>query len=320
MTAAINFPKNPNTPIRFPTTPQAVKASALKLDRHMSVEVAYQEIARNCIGHIRANEAGVARTHDVECLHQMRVGLRRLRSAQSMFRGLIDWPAALAEDVEWLNSQLGPARDWDVLAASTLPKVSEGLQDAPQLAELARAAQEKTEEMHELAALAVRSERYTHLMNLLSDWVERRGWREDGDGGVKRLERGVARFAGEVLKQDQKRLRKRGSKLKGASIETRHRVRIAAKKTRYAAEFFGSLYRQKRVKPYVKALAALQEHLGWMNDAAVAQDLLDQLAHERGQLSEPAGVARDYLGEALEQEDPGLRRAWKRFSPLRVPH
>jgi CHAD domain-containing protein len=321
MSAAIHFPTNPTTPIHFPTTPHAVKASALKLDKRMSVERAYQEIARNCIGHIRANEAGVAKTHDVECLHQMRVGLRRLRSAQSMFRDLIAWPAALSDEVDWLVSQLGPARDWDVLAESTLPKVSVELKEAPELAELAKAAHEKTEELHELAALAVSSERYAHLMHGLDAWVEGCGWRERmGEAELARLKRCVGKFASDVLLRDQKRLHKRGRKLKGASVETRHRVRIAAKKTRYAAEFFGSLYKQKRVKPYVKALAALQEHLGWMNDAAVAQDLLDQLAHERGQLSDSVHVARDYLAGALEQEDPGLRKAWKRFSPLRVPH
>lgn len=320
MTAAIKFPTSANAPIKFPTTPRAVKASALTLDKRMSVERAYQAIAGNCIEHIRANEAGVANTHDVECLHQMRVGLRRLRSAQSMFRGLIEWPAALAGEVEWLVSQLGPARDWDVLAESTLPKLSEGIEGAPELAELTKAAHEKTEEMHRLAALAVSSERYRQAIQGLSAWVDGAGWRAGKDVHGRQLKRCVGKFASEVLLSDQKRLISRGRKLKGATVEKRHRVRIAAKKTRYAAEFFGSLYKEKRVKPYVKALSALQEHLGWMNDAAVAQDLLDQLATEHGQLSDSANFARNYLADALEEEDPGLRKAWKRFAPLRVPH
>ena len=321
MDTAIKFPTSPTAPIHFPTTPKAVKAKALKLDKRMSVESAYQEIARNCIAQIRANEAGVARTHDAEFLHQLRVGLRRLRSVQSMFRGLIAWPAPLAEEVDWLVSQLGPARDWDVLAESTLPKLAEGYADGAPIEELSRAAHEKTEELHELATLAVSSERYARLMTTLLDWVEGRLWSAGLDkGAAARLKRCVGKFASDVMLRDQERLVERASKLKGASVARRHRVRIAAKKTRYAAEFFGSLYKEKRVKPYVKALAALQEHLGWMNDAAVAQDLLAQLAQEHGQLSASANTARDYLASALEEEDPGLRKAWKRFAPLKVPH
>ena len=51
--------------------------------------------------------------------------------------------------------------------------------------------------------------------------------------------------------------------------EERHRVRIAAKKARYAMEFFQGLYPGGRAKRSVQRLSALQDALGWLNDAAV---------------------------------------------------
>ena len=320
MTAAIKFPVNRTEPIHFPTTPGAVKATALKLDKRMSAEQAFQAIARNCIAHIQANEAGVAKVHDGECLHQMRVGLRRLRSAQSMFRGLIVLPVDLATDIDWLVGQLGPARDWDVLAASTLAKVSEAAGHPAQLVELRMAVQRQANELHGVAAAAVASERYSRLMLELSGWVERRGWRDGAPLATQtRLRQRVGKFADAVLERDQERLLKRGRQLRSATPEARHRVRIAGKKTRYAAEFFGSLYKDKQVRPYVKSLTRLQDELGWLNDAAVAQGLLEELAQRRVELREGIGFARGYLQSRMQDADRPLRRAWKRFAPLRAP-
>ncbi len=320
MDAAIKFPINKTAPINFPRTPPAVKAGRPKLGKHMSIERAYQAIIRNCIDQIQANEAGVAKYHDMECLHQMRVGLRRLRSAQAMFRALITVPDEIANDVEWLVSQLGPARDWDVLAGSTLPKIGEESAQLARLVELSLAAQDKAHELHRMAAEAVSSERYSQMMLALTGWVERRGWHDRQTAKERgRLKKGVSKFARALLERDQQRLAKRGRKLRTATPEARHRVRIAAKKTRYAAEFFGSLYKRARVKRYVKALTVLQDELGWLNDAAVAQRLLDELAHSRGQLRESVAFARGYLSARSREEDRRLTKAWRRFAPLRTP-
>ena len=320
MDAAIKFPINKTAPIGFPRTPPAVKASPVKLGKRMSIERACQAIVRNCIDQIQANEAGVAKYHDIECLHQMRVGLRRLRSAQGMFRPLIGVPDAIVADMDWLVAQLGPARDWDVLAASTLPAIGEASAQPARLVALCLAAQDRTHELHRVAAEAVSSDRYRQLILALTGWIERRGWQDSQTPRERaRIEKKVSGFARALLERDQERLLRRGRKLRAATPETRHRVRIAAKKTRYAAEFFGSLYSRSRVKPYVKALAALQDQLGWMNDAAVAQRLLDDLSHSRAQLDESIGFARGYLVARGREAERRLDKAWKHFAPLRVP-
>ncbi len=309
-----------DTAVNFPTTPGAVKATPLALKRKMNAEQAFQAIARNCLAQIQANEAGVDKFHDVECLHQMRVGLRRLRSALSMYRDVLQLPEELANDLEWLLSQLGPARDWDVLAGSTLPKMSEGSAHAPQLVALTMAAHNRTHELHDIAAAAIASERYQKLMVALTEWVGRRGWRAAMSRKARtQLKTKVRKFADTVLEQDQKRLLNRGSQLKTATPEARHRVRIAAKKTRYAAEFFGSLFKDKQVKPYVKALTHLQDELGRMNDASVADGLLDELARGEVDLREGIDTARALLAASVADGAATTQKAWKRFAPLKAP-
>src|SRR4051812_38842360 len=230
-----------DTAVHFPTTPKAVKARALKLSRRMRVEAAFAAIMNNCLEQVQDNDTGVAKFHDVESLHQMRVGLRRMRSALSMFQDLLSLPEPMQADLDWLVAELGPARDWDVLVETTLPLVEGALPSSESLAELKLAALNQTHALHASAADAVASVRYARFMLALQNWVANRGWRAALVPGDKaRLKMKVTVFARTILDKDQQRLHKRGRKLPQASAEARHRVRIAAKKTRYAAEFFGS--------------------------------------------------------------------------------
>jgi CHAD domain-containing protein len=77
----------------------------------------------NCLEHIQRNEVAVVEGHDPETLHQMRVGVRRLRSALKLFATVAPCPPALLEDIDWLGMELGAARDWDVLLSSTLARM-----------------------------------------------------------------------------------------------------------------------------------------------------------------------------------------------------
>lgn len=306
--------------VQFPTTPKAVTAKKVKLSPRMNVEEAFRAIMSNCIAQVEDNDTGVAKFHDVESLHQMRVGLRRMRSALAMFDDVLSLPEQLQLDLDWLVEALGPARDWDVLAGNTLAKVGAALPSAEPLAELKQAAVDKTHALHGAAAEAVGSVRYAKFMLALQNWVAGRGWRLALVPGDKtRLKMRVSAFARGILDQDQQRLLKRGKKLAGASDDARHRVRIAAKKTRYAAEFFGALYPKRTVRPYVKALSRLQDELGWMNDAAVAERLLAELVADNAALADGAGFVRGYLAGRTEQARASLRRHWKRFTAQKKP-
>src|ERR1051325_6903209 len=93
----------------------AVRQHAIILDPRMSAGEAFRAIALGCLHHAAANESAV-RERDAEGVHQMRVGLRRLRAAIALFSDLLDdeEPARLKGELKWLTGELGPARDLDV--------------------------------------------------------------------------------------------------------------------------------------------------------------------------------------------------------------
>ncbi len=307
-----------------PQPPVAVKATPLKLTKHMTIEQAFQAIAVNCMAQIQSNEAGVVQqdaAENQESLHQMRVGLRRLRCAIGLFKDLLHLPEDLQEELNWLTAQLGPARDWDVLAGVTLPSVAEALLvDEPLLSGLKLAARRKAGEMHEAASAAVGSSRYTRLILCFTRWVQSGGWRDTlSPQDQNHLTERVRKFARKVLWHAQRRLLQRGKKLHGADPISRHRVRIAAKKSRYATEFFESLSSSKRVWPYVAALSALQDELGWLNDAAVADRLLKELQNEQSDLEGIASFTRGYLAARIKNGDLKIRKRWKKFVLMKLP-
>lgn len=298
----------------------AVKAAPIYLERKMTVEAAFRAIVENCLAQIQANEPGVIRERDVESVHQMRVGLRRLRSALGMFKAVIPCPDEIQAELKWLGSQLGAARDWDVLTGSTLTKVAKEIANKATLAPVRKATQERAEASHDEAAKAVLSPRYTRLILMFYGWVQGAGWRQPmTEAQRRRLLRPICLFADKTLIRDQERLLKRGRRLKGASPETRHEVRIAAKKTRYATEFFQSLYPSDRVRPYVKALSRMQDELGWLNDASVATALLQDLNPTHPEISANASFVRGYLACRIRSDDIALDRLWLKFEKAGLP-
>ena len=311
----------PAVPLPAPPPP-GVKAAPLALTKRMTVEQACRCILRNCIAQMTANEANLAAAP--EALHQMRVGLRRLRSAFSLFAGVLATPPEWRDDIDWLSAQLGAARDWDVLAGATLPRIAEQLPEGQELVLVRLAAEVRADALRAAAAEAVASPRYAALMQNLERWLRDGGWRDASTARQRReLGQPVRDYALAALERAHARLRKRGRRLRHATAQTRHRVRIAAKKTRYAAEFFESLYRKRRIAPWVTSLSALQDELGLLNDAAVADALLKNLQDGEAQADGSAAFMRGYLAaDAAARRRGGqrtVRKLWKACAQLTLP-
>ncbi|MDB5839363.1 MAG: hypothetical protein JWQ23_1315 [Herminiimonas sp.] len=306
--------------LHSPQGPAIIKASRVELSRRATVEQGLQAILANCMGQIQGNEAGVVHGQDPESVHQMRVGLRRLRSALDMFGDAVTCPAQILEDLDWLAAELGAARDWEVLHDSTLPAIDHAIPRDIESAALRTAVSDTAASKRGQAAGAVNSVRYTRLMLGFQAWAQGARWRDQAAGqAAGMLAKPLARFANNVLTRDQKRLLKRGKRLRSADPMARHRVRIAAKKARYASEFFESLYRAGRMRRYTEHLAALQDELGRFNDAAVADGLLRQLQADHPELAASAGFARGVLAADVTDGDLKLGKPWKRFTRAKLP-
>jgi triphosphatase len=87
------------------------------------------------------------------------------------------------------------------------------------------------------------------------------------------------------LTRRRKKLAKKGTNLENIDVQQRHKIRINAKKLRYATEFFASMFlgrkakRQRRI--FVKSLKRLQSSLGDLNDFSLHARLANRLALSR---------------------------------------
>lgn len=290
-----------------------VHAQPLELQDDMTVEQAAHAILLNCLTQIEANREQVAGGHSPESVHQMRVGLRRLRSALDLFEDVIRPGSRLSREITWLGGELGPARDWDVLGTH-LPQIEE-------LRPLRRAVRSHARQMRSAAGSAIATKRFDALLHSLHHFIDTAAWRKPAsDTQVKALAQPATKFAGNSLQQARRRVEKRGGKLKNGTPRARHRLRIAMKKLRYATEFFQCLSNRKRTRRALKGMTGLQDELGWINDVAVADGLLQHFHQTDPQLDQQAGFARGYLAAELEGRVRKLEREWKKNASAALAH
>ncbi|MEJ6004846.1 CHAD domain-containing protein [Paucibacter sp. AS339] len=282
---------------------------------NVNLEQGFASILCNCLEQIRANEAGLLSSADPEFVHQMRVGLRRLRSALGLFKRWFALPSDLSDEITWLSHVLGAVRDAEVLAHTTLPAISQASPNVPLLA-LEKAAQAGARQRRSAAAKAVKSRRYQTLMARLALWIEERSWRESGTRS-KPMGRALAGFAQRLLS---KRVRKVRSQIRlclraQATASDRHRLRIAVKKARYAIEFFGGVV-DTQDRPSPASLAKIQKLLGQLNDAEVGTALLQMPALAGPALLLPSAFVRGALWAQSQQLIAELPALLRGFGPL----
>jgi CHAD domain-containing protein len=294
--------------------------SILKVRKSMTVFGGFQVIFADCVMQIQDNAPAVVDSQDPEAVHQMRVGVRRLKSALSLFKRVLPFPGVLCDELDWLWEKLAQARDWEVLSGSSLADLDSGDGQAVDTQALQRAVARIARKKRQQAATAVRSVRYRRLMGALSGWLKAAA----SSGGNSELENStlnlpLKRFAKDALKDQRGRLKRRGKKLIRANPQTRHRLRVAAKKVRYANEFFRSLYSSRQMKVYINALSALQDELGWLNDMSVAQKLLAELAGQRPELAEAIDFANGDFRSRTGHRSHRIKKLWRRFERTEPP-
>jgi inorganic triphosphatase YgiF len=266
----------------------AVGAQPIALDRDMSTGAAFRAIARGCLRHLAANEPAV-RDQDAEGVHQMRVGLRRLRAAIAVFSDLLDddETARLKGELKWITGELGPARDLDVYVTGNIKPLQRTLPAKRHLESLQGDLETSRKSAFDRAAKAVLSSRYRALVLDTLAWIEGGEWTTSDDELIKAQRRRKARdFAREELARRLKKVSKRAKRLVKLDARRRHKLRIGIKKLRYAADFFTSLFSgrkaQRRLRRFTRELKQLQDRLGALNDIAVHQRLAGRYVGTRG--------------------------------------
>jgi triphosphatase len=299
-----------------------VKTRPVPLEPGMTVAAGFQTIARGCLDHLLANERCLLANGDAEAVHQMRVALRRLRSAMKAFGRVVEGPqlAEARAALAWLLDHLGPARDAEVFLTTIVDPVAADHPGLPAV-EALRADWLADKEAKSATALeAVRDRRFTNLLLSLGAWVEAGDWL--GRNGPL-LEQDLGPFAERLLAKSDKKLRRAGhGGLDHLTADELHRVRILGKQLRYTSEFFAAFTPRRATKAFLADLSALQDTLGQINDIAVAQPKLAAAQPD----PERAWAAGLVTGWHEARRAPLLiraKRAWKRWlghkRPWRTP-
>jgi len=298
--------------------PAAVRGRFGVIRRGMSASAAFGAACIACLDHLQANQQGALRGEDPEYLHQSRVAMRRLRSVLDAFAPLA--PADLigprAKAVQRATRALGPARDWDVFAAETLAPVMQQFPGHRGLAALERACGRLRAAANAGARRALASRRHQGLLLELGGWLSAEPWLAVEQTRLQLAWRAPVRDqALEVLERAHRRALKRGRAVGRASLARLHRLRIAVKRLRYAAGYFGPLFARTRAKPMLEALNHLQDLLGAINDCACAPGLIDAAsAVTRGPLRQQARTIVSHWNAAmLADRRRALKPAWKAF-------
>ncbi len=304
--------------LAFDVVQPAVKAEpVVGITAEHAVDDVIALLAGSCWQHLLNNHAVAREGSDPEGVHQMRVALRRLRTICALFRREIPSPSfeAINGEARWLMQQLGPTRDWDVFAVTTVSRLATAAPEVD-LVDLREVVQLQRKSNYAVLQAVLVDPRCSRFLLSLGNWVERRGWRNEIESeALAVLSQPMPTLADKILARWHHKVLKRGAHFRRLDADAQHDLRIDLKKLRYAAEFFSPLYADRaRAKRYVARLARLQNSLGRARDIANISALLDTIGQDnRPALRFAVGAmtgwrARDQIAVAKK-----LRQRWRRF-------
>jgi CHAD domain-containing protein len=189
----------------------------------------------------------------------------------------------------------------------------------------------KREDALARARTAVESLRFRDLALDTAAWLETGDWTHNPNDAAGMLRRRpFAAVAAEQLRRQWKKILKSGKHLDRLDPQHRHKLRIQAKKLRYAAEFFAPAFPRKRAirrrKDFVASSQQLQDALGELNDIAVNEKLLGQLGDggDAGAKRHGGLIRKAFVGRLSGREEARIalvlkeaKRAYDAFAKAR---
>ena len=275
---------------RRPITMRSVQALHPLAGLEPREEDEFQRVLAGYRRELLAREPGVRLGADPEEVHKQRVATRRLRSLLRSARPLVDDPTRaeeLREELRWLGALLGEVRDRDVLIEYLVHELAT-VEEAAAFGAVLELLEAERQEARKRLVDALDSPRYARLLAELEHTPSLSGGAD----------------LQSVAAGDYGRLRKAARALGvDAADEELHRLRIRAKRARYAAEAAGAS------KRFVNRAKDLQDVLGEYQDAVVAEE------HIRDLVSRVRGTGRTALaaGRLIERQRGRrveARRAW----------
>lgn len=301
-----------------------VRAQHVCLAPGSAADDAMSMILGNCLQQFLGNWNSVILTNDAEGVHQMRVALRRFRSAVSLLdERQQDLIREQIDRAKHFATVLGGARDHDVLLSEIVQPVVEGYGKEIEVAALTD------------AILALRRECWSKLLEALRsdafrafvlDWAAvtyRRPWLavSEPDNALALDAFGFARKQIKHRAQQIAKIAQRGDEL---DLQELHDLRIRLKKLRYTMEFFSSVLSKKAAKHAAKQLTKLQWLLGDMNDIVTGRELIHRIlldaksAGKSDELAYCGGLVVGWHARRLNESRRAIRKQLKKVSDAKA--
>ena len=296
----------------------AVHAEPIELSGKMTARDAFKVIGYASLRHFSANSGGV-RALDAEAVHQMRVGLRRLRAAISLFDEILPGPstARIKQELKWLTGELAPAREMDVFLTEQLKPLGQATRPKRGFRALETHFSARRKTAFDRARDALATPRYRRLLIDVLEWLALGHVREVEAAGMP-----IGDFAAALMRRRTRKARKEGRHLDELSPRQRHKLRIKIKKLRYAVDFFEKLYPSKadeELEEFSGRLKKIQDALGALNDFAAHRAMAADAALKAPPKDRRArAFASGFLvGQEQEGSNALLKSVSKEFRRLR---
>lgn len=255
--------------------PKKLKQSPLT--RRQTVPKAFQAILEPTVEQILHNWSVVLTDSDPEGPHQLRVGVRFLRTLLRAFRPVIDSEnlRALERDLQELGRIVGELRDLDVLSLEIVGNLDRPAVLAVGFNELDQALATSRERQRATVRDILCSQKMQTLQIRLALLPNQLGWEHIGSDG-RHIKKHIRPIARKALDKSWRHARALGKRIDELSIEERHQLRKKLKGLRYTLEAFSPIYDKKKCKRFIRDLKRLQDIFGYLNDATLAEQLYDR--------------------------------------------
>jgi inorganic triphosphatase YgiF len=287
------------------------KARLARITRKNSSAEAFSAILASAIRQIVVNRQAVLRTDCSEGAHQLRIGLRRLRSALRALRPLVDGGSlrAFERSARDMGRCVGMLRDADVLITDIQAPMERVASDKRGFAELRDALVRDQRAKRDEVRTALRGPAWIKLQLYLTLWPRTLE-------GSDELDKPITKHACRVLCKAWKKPAKLGRNLDQLDTEHRHEMRKTLKELRYQTEFFAPLFKRRDTRYFIEQLKALPDVFGYINDAGMARRLIE-VQHEQQAGVNAARAASYALGRHEAEAAHVWRGAGKLWKELR---
>lgn len=300
--------------------PKPRNAGQLDFDRKASVESVARDVFRDCHAQIATNMALLADSDAIEVPHQLRIGLRRLRTAFSVFSGPLGRTALapLSAQARDLGQVVGGLRDIDVLIDEVVADAAAGGLDPAAAEALVTALEKRRDIVRRAVRKTLAAPESISFLFDLGRLIEGRGWLSPSDySQTVRLAAPIGTLAPALLEKRYRKVVRRGRRIRELSVEDLHALRKDLKKFRYTADMLDVIWPGKKVDAYIKTLKRLQDRFGTLNDAAMAGEYLagaDAPGRDDPDVQRAVGWVLGTLAIRAGSDRPALFDRWDAFA------